>query len=331
MDTFNHLIGMAQEWLFESLIQPVLFKLGFASVLEDAYDATLWLIAGILQIAVLICVIGPLQRWRPVEPVTDRREVRLDILYTLIHRLGVFRVVLFFAIDPFWDSIFGELHIWGLSTLQLDNLWPGVTDNALVSLAIYLVVFDLVEYLYHRAQHNIEWMWALHAVHHSQRQMTMWSDNRNHLLDDVLHDVVIVIVSQLIGVPPAQFVAVVVILQLVESFSHANLRLGFGRLGERLIVGPRFHREHHGIAYETTPTGKVVGSNYAVIFPIWDILFRTARFDGDFGPTGIADQLPEAGGRDYGRTFLAQQWLGLKRLVASRPRLVRRRSRRAAA
>ncbi|ANN68409.1 sterol desaturase family protein [Bordetella bronchialis] len=323
MDTFNHLIGMAQEGLFENLIQPVLYKLGLSSVIEDAYDATLWLIAGLLQIAVLVCVIGPLQRWRPVEAITDRRAVRVDILYTLIHRLGLFRVALFFAIDPFWDSIFGSLHVWGLPTFQLDNLWPGVTDNALVSLAIYLLVFDLVEYLYHRAQHNVEWMWALHAVHHSQRQMTMWSDNRNHLLDDVLHDVVIVIVSQLIGVAPAQFVAIVAILQLVESFSHANLRVHFGKLGERLIVSPRFHREHHGIAYETTPTGKVVGSNYAVIFPIWDILFRSARFDGGFGPTGIADQLPEAGGRDYGETFLAQQWLGFKRLL----RLGRRRTR----
>ncbi|OZI20180.1 fatty acid hydroxylase [Bordetella genomosp. 9] len=325
MDTFNHLIGMAQEGLFESVIQPVLYKLGLSGVIEDAYDATLWLIAGLLQIAVLICVIGPLQRWRPVEAVTDRRAVRLDILYTIIHRLGVFRVALFFAIDPFWDDIFGTLHVWGLATLQLDQLWPGVTDNPLVSLAIYLLIFDLVEYLYHRAQHTFEWMWALHAVHHSQRQMTMWSDNRNHLLDDVLHDIVIVVVSQLIGVPPAQFVAIVAILQLVESFSHANLRLHFGRWGERLLVSPRFHREHHGIAYETTPTGKVVGSNYGVIFPIWDVLFRTGRFDGKFGPTGIADQLPDAGGHDYGETFLAQQWLGFKRLFTLR----RRRSREA--
>jgi sterol desaturase/sphingolipid hydroxylase (fatty acid hydroxylase superfamily) len=148
----------------------------------------------------------------------------------------------------------------------------------------------------------------------------MWSDNRNHLLDDILHDIVIVIVSQLIGVPPAQFIAVVAILQLVESFSHANLRLDFGWLGERLLVSPRFHREHHGIAYETTPTGKVVGNNYAVIFPVWDLLFRTARLDGNYGPTGIADQLPDAGGRDYGETFLAQQWLGVKRLFAFRYR-----------
>jgi sterol desaturase/sphingolipid hydroxylase (fatty acid hydroxylase superfamily) len=318
MDTINHFIGLSQDWLFETVMQPLLFKLGLSSVMEEAYDATLWLLAGVLQIAFLICFIGPLQRWRPVEAVTDRSQVRLDIFYTLIHRLGLFRVTLFFMIDPFWDSVFGQLHVWGISTLQMDNLWPGVTDNALVSLAIYLLVFDLVEYLYHRAQHNIEWMWTLHAVHHSQRQMTMWSDNRNHVLDDLLHDVVIVVVSQLIGVAPGQFVAIVVISQLVESLSHANLRVSFGRLGERLLVSPRFHREHHGIAYKTTETGKVVGNNYGVLLPLWDIIFRTARFGGAYGPTGIADQLPEAGGHDYGSSFLAHQWLALKRLLGRR-------------
>ncbi len=323
MDTINQFIGMAQAWLFESLIQPVLYHLGFASALEDAYDATLWLLAGIGQILVLVCLIGPLQRWRPVEKVLDRKEIRLDVLYTVIHRLGLFRVALFFAVDPLWDSLFGQLHVWGLNPLQLDNLWPGVTDNALVSLAVYLLIFDLVEYVYHRAQHNVEWMWQLHAVHHSTRQMTMWSDNRNHLLDDLLHDAFIVLVSQLIGVPPAQFVAIVAVTQLVESLSHANLRVSFGRIGQRLLVGPKFHREHHGIAYETTATGKVIGNNYAVLFPVWDILFRTACFKGDYGPTGIADQLPEAGGHDYGRGFFSQQWLGLKRLA----RVFRRRPR----
>ncbi|MFX9619248.1 sterol desaturase family protein, partial [Acinetobacter baumannii] len=77
---------------------------------------------------------------------------------------------------------------------------------------------------------------------HSQRAMTMWSDNRNHLLDDVIRDVLIAFTARAIGVPPGQFVALVAVTQLVESFSHANLRLDFGWLGERLLVSPRFHR-----------------------------------------------------------------------------------------
>ena len=85
---------------------------------------------------------------RPVEPVTDRRQIGIDVIYTLIHRLGVFRLALFFIIDPFWDGIFGQLHIWGFAPVQLDQYWPGVTDQAWVSLIIYLLLFDLVDYLY---------------------------------------------------------------------------------------------------------------------------------------------------------------------------------------
>lgn len=256
MDTLSQWFGNCQQWLFETLVQPALFHLGLSNFIEDGYDATMWLLVGLLQVAVLLLVFGPLQRLRPVEPVTDRRQIGIDVLYTLIHRLGVFRLALFFTIDPFWDSVFGQLHIWGFAPFQLDQYWPGVTDQAWVSLIIYLLLFDLVDYLYHRAQHRFAWLWALHAVHHSQRQMTMWSDDRNHLLDDMLRDVVVVFVSQLVGVPPAQFVAIVAITQLAQSFSHANLRMHFGAIGERLLVSPRFHRHHHSIAYDASTPGR---------------------------------------------------------------------------
>ncbi|AHC44811.1 sterol desaturase family protein [Achromobacter xylosoxidans] len=315
MDTLSQWFGNCQQWLFETLVQPALFHLGLSNFIEDGYDATMWLLVGLLQVAVLLLVFGPLQRLRPVEPVTDRRQIGIDVLYTLIHRLGVFRLALFFTIDPFWDSVFGQLHIWGFAPFQLDQYWPGVTDQAWVSLIIYLLLFDLVDYLYHRAQHRFAWLWALHAVHHSQRQMTMWSDDRNHLLDDMLRDVVVVFVSQLVGVPPAQFVAIVAITQLAQSFSHANLRMHFGAIGERLLVSPRFHRHHHSIAYDASTPGPAGGYNFAALFPVWDVLFRSARFGVGYGPTGIHDQQPELGGRDYGQGFWSQQWLGLKRMV----------------
>lgn len=313
MEALSEFVSESQLWLFETVVQPVLFHLGMGNLLEDGYAATLWLLAGLFQIGILVALIGPLQRWRPVEPVTDRAEIRVDILYTLIHRLGLFRLALFFTVDPIWDAFFGEARLWGFSTWQLDQIWPGVTDQAWVSLILYLIIFDAVDYLYHRAQHRYAWLWQLHALHHSQRQLTMWSDNRNHLLDDLLRDALIVLVSQLIGVPPAQFVAIVVLTQLVESLSHANLRFSFGPLGQRLLVGPRFHRRHHAIDYDaTTPAG---GYNFGVLLPIWDIVCRTARFQEGYAATGIHDQLPEAGARDYGRGFLRQQWLGIKRLL----------------
>ena len=75
----------------------------------------------------------------------------------------------------------------------------------------------------------------------------MWSDNRNHLLDDLLVDCIVVLVAQLIRVASGQFIAIVALTQLTESFQHANVRVSFGLIGERLWVSPRFHRLHYSI------------------------------------------------------------------------------------
>jgi sterol desaturase/sphingolipid hydroxylase (fatty acid hydroxylase superfamily) len=292
-----------------------MYTLGMGQLLEEGYMATGWLLVGLLQIALLLAVVGPLQRWRPVEPVTDAATIRTDVLYTLIHRLGLFRVALFFSVDPLFDELFGLLRVAGWGTFHLDQLWPGVTDVALASFLLYLVLFDLVDYWIHRAQHAWHWWWSLHSLHHAQRQMTMWSDNRNHLLDDLLRDGLLVVLGQLVGVGPGQFVAIVALTQLSESLQHANLRLSFGRWGERLWISPRFHRLHHsiGLGHESRGQGTLGGHNFGVLLPWWDVLFGTANFEPRYDPTGVRDQVEE--GRDYGRGFWAQQWRGLKRLA----------------
>lgn len=312
-----HWFDAAQQALFEAVVQPLMFGSGLAGLLEEGFRATGWLLVGCLQLLVMLTLLRALERWRPVEAVSDRAAVRVDILYTLVHRLGLFRLALFFTLGPVWDSLVGTLRVAGLPTWSLDNLWPGVSDIAAVSFVLYLVLFDFVEYVLHRAQHHFGWWWQLHALHHSQRQMTMWSDNRNHLLDDVLRDCLLVGVALLVGIAPSQFVAVVALTQLLESLAHSNVRLSFGRVGERLLVSPRFHRVHHGIGvgHESDGPGSLGGHNFAVLFPVWDAIFGSARWHDEPGPTGIRDQLPQYGARDYGRGFWAQQWLGLVRLA----------------
>jgi len=334
MDLVVSGFDIAQQWLFEKVLQPAMFAGGLANHLESGYEAAGWLLVGLLQLLVIAAVIGPLQRWRPAEPVTDRATIRTDILYTLIHRLGIFRLGLFFAVDPAMDSVFGALRVAGMSTFQLDGLWPGVTDVPWASLLLYLVVFDFVDYWIHRGQHYFEWWWRLHSLHHAQRQMTMWSDNRNHLLDDLLRDTLLVIVAQLIGVAPGQFIAIVAITQLSESFQHANVRIWFGRWGDRLWVSPRFHRVHHsiGLGHETPrppvdgaaahhgDSNRAVlgGHNFGVLLPWWDMLMRTADFQLRYDPTGVRDQVepgPDGRVRDYGRGFWSQQLRGVLRLM----------------
>ncbi len=315
MNYLQQAFDAAQQGLFESVIQPTMFAVGLGHLLEEGYAATGWLLVGLVQIAIMLAVIGPLQRWRPAEPVTDRAAIRTDILYTLVHRLGLFRLGLFFTVEPLFDELVGRMHAAGFAGFHIDQAWPGVTDIPWVAFIIYLVVFDFVDYWIHRGQHGWRWWWSLHALHHSQRQMTMWSDNRNHLLDDLLRDSILVLVAQIIGVAPGQFVALVALTQLSESLQHANLRLAFGRWGERLWVSPRFHRLHHsiGLGHERRGRDSMGGHNFGVLLPWWDMLLGTANFEHRFDPTGIRDQVEQ--GRDYGRGFWSQQWLGLKRLA----------------
>ena len=317
VDSFSQAFGLAQQGLFETLVQPILFAAGLGNLLEDGFAATGWLLVGLVQLLMLVTVVAALQRWRPVEPVTDRAAVRVDIVYTLLHRLGLFRVALFFTLEPVWTEGIAALRLMGLPSFQIDRLWPGVTDVAVISFVLYLLLFDLVDYWLHRAQHHFNWWWQLHALHHSQRQMTMWSDNRNHLLDDVLRDGVMVAVALLVGIGPGQFVAVVAATQLLESLSHANLRASFGPVLGRLLVSPRFHRLHHsiGLGHESHGPGSLGGRNFAVLFPLWDMVFGSANFEDRYDPTGLRDQLQ---GRDYGDGFWAQQWLGLQRLAGRR-------------
>lgn len=309
----------AQGWLFETAVQPFLFKLGLGDVVEEAFVGTEWFLLGLIELTVLYLALRPLETWMPVKPDLDPAARRIDFLYTCIHRLGAFGVAVFFMLDPLFDAVASQLHMAGIMQFNLEDLWSGVTDIPLVAFFVYLVVFDFFDYWYHRAEHQFNWWWGLHSLHHSQRHMNLWSDNRNHLLDDLIRDIYMAAIALVIGVEPSQYVLLIMASRMLQSLQHANVRLHFGAIGERILVSPRYHRLHHaiGIGHESQGKGTLGGCNFAVLFPIWDILFRTARFDKDFVATGVRDQLPapEGEGREYGHGFWKQQWLGIKHMI----------------
>lgn len=316
METLRQVFDAAHTRLFEGIVQPLLFTLGGMRYVEDAYVATEWFLLGALQVALLYAVLRPLEALAPAERWMDRSGVGVDVIYTLLHRLGGFALLVFFVLTPVADRLAQALRGVGFVPVELDALWPGVTDAPLVSFVLYLVALDFIDYWLHRAQHRFRWWWALHALHHSQRKMSFWTDSRNHLLDSFIVDGVKAAVALAVGVGPAQFVGLVIATRVLQSLQHANVAWTFGPL-QRVVVSPLFHRRHHaiGIGHE----GRRYGCNFAVLFPVWDQWFGTADSDTAVEPTGVRDQLPPpaGSGRDYGRGFWAQQWLGLKRLVGA--------------
>ena len=275
--------------IYEGAVQPALYALGLMLWADRVQEWLDFALLGIVQIALVYAVCRPLEAIKPVEDVTDQKAIWTDVIYTLLARLGLLPLIAFVALSWAERTLQGLLADTGFVAPTLETMFPGLRDWPLFALLLYVVILDFGEYWRHRFQHTFRWWYALHSVHHAQRQMTFWTDDRNHLLDDAIAAVWFGVVALLIGVPPVQFVLIVMLRQLAESLSHANVRLDFGRVGERLMVSPRFHRIHHG----ELSAGEH-GRNYAVLLPIWDWMFGTADFDRRSYPRTGDPNAPES-------------------------------------
>ncbi|WP_426957941.1 sterol desaturase family protein [Muricoccus radiodurans] len=276
-------------WIHTNAVIPALYAAGLMEWEEDAFTWVEFSVLGVVQIALIWTVCRPLENWRPVERWDDRRVVVTDILYTLLTRLGLLPLIVFVLFQPIQTWFQGAFADAGLTPPTLEGWIPWLRDHPVLAFLAYVVILDFSDYWRHRLQHALPWWYALHSVHHAQRQMTFWTDDRNHLLDDLLAGIWFGSLALLLGVPPAQFPLIILLLRFVEALSHANIRMSFGALGERLVVSPRFHRLHHG----ELSAGED-GRNYAVLLPIWDILFRTADFRRDHYPRTGDPEAPES-------------------------------------
>ena len=306
--TITQWYGEVQESLYRHVVEPLLFQLNWIGLAEDAYDGVEWFMLGVLQIAIIVLVLRTWERVNPAENQGAHVKAKWpDVAYTLFHRLGFFQMFIFFAFSGLFFQMQSVLHDWRFERLNVEDWWPGVTTIPLVSFCIYLVMLDFVEYVYHRASHRFQWWWQLHTLHHSQVAMNAWSDDRNHVVDDIMHALVFAFFALLFGVSPGQFVFLVVVGQLIESWQHANLKIHLG-LGRYFLISPMFHRMHHAVGYGHEAKGKpgvLGGCNFGVLFPWWDMLFKTAIFPNAVYPTGVR-------GLSVPNSIWSQQWQGLR-------------------
>jgi sterol desaturase/sphingolipid hydroxylase (fatty acid hydroxylase superfamily) len=300
-----------QTWLFETLVSPLLFSLNLMEWFEPAFNAVEFVMLGVVQIVVIATVMRFCERRWGVER-GEEGLVGVDRVYTVLNKLGIVPLLVFVVAYPVTQEIEHLVRLMGFAPPRLERLIPGLHDNAFASFLVYFALYDFAAYWVHRAQHRFSWWWALHSLHHSQRRVTVWSDDRNHILDDLLVNLVLAVFAQMVGVQPDDFVLILIVGRLVESWSHANLDMSFGRWGARLLVAPRFHRLHHARADAREP--HIHDHNFAPVFPVWDMLFGTARFDSQLRPTGVDDAEVD---RDNGRGWLAQQARVFKRFVAA--------------
>lgn len=293
-------------WLEGHMIVPLLYRLNWMEWEDLSFGWTLFAVYGAVQVLLTFAICLPLERWRPVERWPDNRAVVVDVLYTLLSRVGVLPLFTFVLFYQAQVDLNGWIADHGLVPPTLEGFFPFLLGRQVLTFFIYAVILDFADYWRHRVSHMLRWWWALHSLHHAQRQMTFWSDDRNHILDDIIAFVWFGAIALLIGVPPMQFPLLVLVLRFVESLSHANVRLSFGALGDRLLVSPRFHRAHHGVLAAGQRS-----CNYGAVLPWWDMLFRTADFSREYVRTGD----PSGEEALHTGSYLQQQWAGLRRFA----------------
>lgn len=148
---------------------------------------------------------------------------------------------------------------------------------------VILVAMDAMNWLAHLANHRFETLWRLHALHHSQEDMSVFTTFRTHPLvhASYLPSVLPALVLGASGTVP---VVALVIYGCLVTAPHANVRWTYGALGG-VVVSPAYHRIHHAREL-SDPYGAV---NLGFVLVTWDRWARRAVFPtGEVIPTGIA-------------------------------------------
>ncbi len=298
----DRLFSTIAGYIDQNAILPILYHFGWMEWEELSFDWALICVYGLFAVIVTYAVCWPLERLRPVEHWPDKKAVAVDVLYTLVSRVGVIPIVSFLLFYQIQTAFTGAIVDAGFIPPTLETIIPPLFGHPLITFLAYALILDYADYWRHRLSHSFGTWYALHALHHAQRQMSFWSDDRNHIFDDIISFLWFFAVGLAIGIPPLQFPLLMLLLRFMESLSHANIKLSFGP-AEYLLVSPRFHRRHHAM--------KAAGRrscNYGAVFPLWDIIHQTADFSNTYAPTGDA-RAPEALATG---NYLAQQITGAK-------------------
>jgi sterol desaturase/sphingolipid hydroxylase (fatty acid hydroxylase superfamily) len=199
------------------------------------------------------------------QQLTLRTGWRTDIAYFFMSHLLVQFILIMVTASTTTVAKFAAF-----PTIQHAIQWLPVWVQFL--LAVFFA--DLAQALLHRAYHNVPWLWRLHAIHHSSRQMDWLAGSRVHFVEIILTRSAVLIPLVVLGFSPAAVNAYIVLVGLQAVLAHANLGLHFGWL-EYVLVLPRYHHWHHARHKD------YLDVNYAIHLPLVDRLMGTFKLPDD--------------------------------------------------
>ncbi len=186
----------------------------------------------------------------------------------------------------------GALYVYALvgSTLPLGDTLLRKMGLPEVSLAspwyiwlIVLVVVDCVYYWFHRACHEVRFLWACHVTHHSGEEFNLSTALRQCAFQRVF-EYSFYLPLAVAGIPWQMMFICHGGVKIYQFWVHTRI---IGRLGflEAFLLTPSHHRVHHG------RDPRYLDKNHGGIFILWDRLFGTYVEESDEPHYGLTKPL----------------------------------------
>lgn len=193
--------------------------------------------------------------WEELFPARQLPKVK----HWRIKGLTFFFVYFFVAsyLPLFTDPYLVEYQLMDLSS------W-GTIPSAILG----FLILQLVQYGYHRMVHSSNFLWRnFHQVHHSAERLDCYGALFHSPMDMIGFTMVgSVSFALIIGLPPAAITLIVLVLNFLAFFQHANIHtphwMGY------IVQRPESHSLHHG--------RNIHRYNYADL-PLIDMVFGTFK------------------------------------------------------
>ena len=237
-----------------------------ASVVVSSYAAV---VLGAGAVTLLEFVIPYDIGWQP-----NRSDVKNDLLFMVTVQMVLPQILTLLA---------GVSLVRYLSASSWPvAIWPHDLPLAL-QVGLMLFVAEFFRYCLHVAAHNTEWLWRLHAVHHSPKKLYWLNVGRFHPIEKAMQYTLDMLPFILIGVSEDVLALYLVFYAVNGFFQHSNVDARYGLLNY-VVSGAELHRWHHSRLIDES------NRNYGNNLIVWDLLFGSwflprDRRVGDLGLT----------------------------------------------
>lgn len=251
--------------VFARIVFPIIMGGGLiagALVIESGTVANI-LTAGTPIVLVALILIALFERLFPYKDAWSKNhnDIRNDAWHLVFTQIVIGRLM-----NPFWKFVLAGITAY-LAKTYGGSIWPN-SWNIFYQLFLALLIAEFGRYWIHRWSHEVNWLWKLHAVHHSPKRLYFLNAARFHPIEKIIFLIPETVPFIIMGTSENALLMYAIFNSIHGLFQHSNIYIKMGWLNY-IFSMTELHRWHHSKRIKESNT------NYGNNLIVWDILFGT--------------------------------------------------------